>query len=47
MTIAILIGIIVLSVLLHFLTIRFVIAQMRVIGELGDEVADLKRELEK
>lgn len=45
MTTLILIAIIVVSVILHVLTIRFVIAQMRLIGKLGDEVADLKKEL--
>lgn len=41
-----LIAIIVVSVILHVLTIRFVIAQLRLIGQLGDQVADLERELE-
>lgn len=47
MTTFVLVGIIVVSVILHVLTIRLVIAQLRLIGELGDEVADLKRELEQ
>ena len=41
-----LIGIIVLSVILHYLTIRFVIRQMRVIGELSEDRDALQEELD-
>ena len=41
-----LIGIIVVSVILHYLTIRFVIRQMRVIGELSEDRDALQEELD-
>ena len=41
-----LIGVIVLSVILHYLTIRFVIRQMRVIGELSEDRDALQQELD-
>lgn len=42
-----LIGIIVLSVFLHFLSIRFLISQFRVIGELSEGLDALEKELEQ
>lgn len=42
-----LIGIIILSVILHVLSIRFVIAQMRVIGELSEGLDELEEQLGK
>ena len=41
-----LIGIIVVSVILHYLTIRFVIRQMRVIGDLSEDRDALQQELD-
>ena len=43
----VLIAVIVVSVILHFLTIRVVMRQFRLIGELGDEISDLERELKR
>lgn len=42
-----LIGIIAISVVLHVLTIRFVIAQMKVIGNLSHDKDELTKELDE
>lgn len=41
-----LIGTIVVSVIIHYLTIRFVIRQMKVMGELSHDMDALEKELD-